>query len=344
MSTKRLQPSFEDRADFENAAKGLIALTEGKPITTADGRLVQHLGQYSFLHGECPSTAEPKLWRYGQLMAQQGLWEVVPGIYQLRGFDISNMTVVEGRNAIIVIDPLVSNETAVAALAHYRAHRNHGKPVKAMIFSHSHLDHFGGAQGIVDVESNPDIAIIAPEGFVEEAISENLIAGPAMRLRTTYMRGTSLAKCPTGQIGDGLGLMISGGTHSCLPPTITIDRTGQEVTIDEVQMVFQNVPGTEAPAEINVYFPDRKTLFVSECATHTMHNILPLPGTQVRDAKKWWQGLDETIQLHGNDSEVLLSGHHWPTWGSSNLTQHLSEQRDFSPIYTTKPSAWPTRA
>lgn len=320
-----VQPSFADREDFENASRGFIGSL--KPcIIRANGRVVWNNDQYSFLEDDCPETANPKLWRQAQLSYKQGLFKVIEGIYQVRGLDLSNMTLVEGRVGVVVIDPLISAECAAAALALYRRHRGK-RPVTGLIYSHSHVDHFGGARGVLPSDG-PSIPIIAPEHFMDEAISENIFAGPAMRRRAAYMFGGRLAKGPEGQIGSGLGLTSSSGTSDLIPPNTYIRHTGEELALDGVKIVFQMVPGTEAPAEINLYFPDHRALCISECATHCMHNIVTLRGAQVRDAKAWSKYLDETLSLYGNRSDVLFAGHHWPIWGQERLVKMVSEQRD----------------
>ena len=331
MASAQLQPSFSDRTDFDNASRGWIGSLEPGIIRAADGRPVYNNDAYHFLQGsECPKTANPKLWRQGQLASMQGLFEVVPGIYQIRGLDLANMTVVEGTEGLIVIDPLTSVECAAAALALYRKHRG-DRPVTGVIYSHSHIDHFGGAQGVLPasdaVRASP-IPIVAPEGFVEEALSENMYVGPAMRRRAQYMYGAQLPKAADGQIGCGIGMTVSMGTNSFVPPNTIVTSTGEERIIDGVRIQFQLVPETEAPAEMNFYFPDHRALYIAECATHSLHNIITLRGALVRDAKAWARYLDESLVLFGQESDVLFAGHNWPTWGSTQIEQLLSEQRD----------------
>ncbi|KAB8075117.1 beta-lactamase-like protein [Aspergillus leporis] len=328
MTTKSFLPSFDDRADFENASRGFIQALQPCIIRAANGRIVWNNDEYDFLRQtECPETAEPKLWRQGQLNSLQGLFRVTDGIYQLRGFDLSNMTIVEGDKGIIVIDPLTSVECAAAALALYRKHRG-DRPVTGLIYSHSHMDHFSGAQGVLQSNTDPSLPIIAPEGFMTEATSENIYVGDAMRRRAAYMYGLRLPKGPDGHIGCGLGMMISSGTRSLVPPNVSIHRTGQELVIDSVRIEFQMVPETEAPAEMNFYFPGRKALCIAECATHCLHNIITLRGALVRDAKAWARYLDETAVLYGERAEVLFAGHNWPTWGKEEIVKLISEQRD----------------
>lgn len=323
-----LLPSFEDKIDFENASRGFVASLEPCIIREkATGRIVWNNDEYRFLQeARCPETANPSLWRQAQLVGKQGLFQVTEGIYQARGFDLSNMTIIEGKLGIIIIDPLISAECAEAALTLYRAHRGQRK-VTAVIYTHSHADHFGGVHGVLS-ESDTDVPIVAPEGFVEHAISENIYAGNAMTRRAVYMYGTAIAKGPEGQLGCGLGATNSVGTSGLRPPTVSITKTGEEKVLDGVQIVFQVTPGTEAPSEMNFYFPQHRALCMAENATHTLHNILTLRGAVVRDAAAWSRYLDEAIVLFGYQSDVVFASHHWPTWGQELIVQYLAEQRD----------------
>ena len=320
---------FDDTQDFDDTERGFVARATTRQITAADGRVVWDLDAYRFLDESPPDTAHPSLWRQGQLLIRDGLFEVVPGIYQLRGFDLSVMSVIEGETGVIVIDPLISKETAAAAWALYQEHRG-PRTVVAMIYTHSHIDHFGGVKGIItddDVESGR-VAVIAPEGFMEEAIAENVFAGTAMGRRSDFMYGAALPKGPDAQIGTGLGQTTSTGEPTLIPPTLDITTTGQELTIDGVRMVFQVTPGTEAPAEMNFYFPDHKALCTAENTSHTLHNIVTLRGAQVRDARRWAAYLTETIDLWGDDLDVVFASHHWPTWGRERAVEFLAMQRD----------------
>ncbi len=320
---------FDDTQDFDDTERGFIAKATTRQVTNAEGRVVWDLDAYPFLDGPAPDTADPSLWRQGQLLIRDGLFEVVPGIYQLRGFDLSVMSVIEGETGVIVIDPLICKETAAAAFALYQEHRG-PRPVAAMIYTHSHIDHFGGVKGIIsdeDVESGR-VAVIAPEGFMKEAVAENVFAGIAMGRRAGYMYGASLPKGPAGQIGSGLGQTTSTGEPTLIPPTIDIATTGEELAIDGVRIVFQVTPGTEAPAEMNFYFPDHKALCTAENTSHTLHNILTLRGALVRDARTWAAYLTETIDLWGDDLDVVFASHHWPTWGRERAVEFLSMQRD----------------
>ncbi|MEU5955835.1 alkyl sulfatase dimerization domain-containing protein [Streptomyces sp. NPDC047525] len=318
---------FDDTTDFANADRGFIGALVPAVVRTDDGRVIWDNDAYGFLKGECPDTANPSLWRQAQLCARQGLYEVTEGIYQVRGLDLSNMTLVEGESGVIVIDPLISAECAAAALALYREHRGERR-VTGLIYTHSHGDHFGGARGVLPHGSGKDIPIVAPEGFLEHAVSENVYAGPAMSRRAVFMYGDSLPKAPDGQISAGLGMTTSTGTLTLIPPTVDITRTGQEEVIDGVRIIFQLTPGTEAPAEMNFSFPDRRALCLAENATHNMHNILTLRGAVVRDARIWSRYLDEAIDFFGDTYDVAFASHHWPTWGRDDVVKMLSEQRD----------------
>ncbi|MGW3276667.1 alkyl/aryl-sulfatase [Nocardia rhamnosiphila] len=317
---------FDDTADFGNATRGFMAELDPPVVTAADGSVVYDIGAYEFLDGDCPDTAHPSLWRQGQLCSKQGLFEVTEGIYQVRNLDLSNMTLVEGRDGVIVIDPLLSEETAAAGLALYRAQRG-DRPVTGMIYTHSHADHFAGARAAVPA-GHPPVPILAPAGFLEHAVSENVYAGNAMSRRAVFMYGAVLPKAPDGQIGAGLGMTTSTGTITLLPPTVDITHTGQEEEIDGVRMVFQLTPGTEAPAEMNFLFPDRRALCMAENATHNMHNVLTLRGAVVRDSRVWAQYLDEAIARFGDKADVAFASHHWPTWGREHWTTWLANQRD----------------
>ncbi len=320
---------FDDTADFDAAQRGFIGSMEPLVVRDAEGRVVWDLESYSFLEGEAPDTVNPSLWRQSQLLNKPGLFEVVPGIYQVRGFDLSVMSFVEGETGVIVIDPLISCETAAAALDLYRTHRG-DRPVTGMIYTHSHVDHFGGARGVItqeDVDSG-QVPVLAPEGFTEPAIAENVYAGTAMARRAGYMYGAALDRGPLGQVGAGLGQTTSTGTVSLIPPTLDITTTGQEETVDGVRMVFQLAPGTEAPAEMHFHFPDFRALCLAENATHTLHNILTLRGAVVRDPHEWARYLTEALEMFADDTDVAFASHHWPTWGHDEVVEYLSLQRD----------------
>ncbi|MEV4158086.1 alkyl sulfatase dimerization domain-containing protein [Nocardia salmonicida] len=320
---------FADTQDFEDARRGLIARRSPNAVTAEDGTVVWDNDTYSFLDGDAPDTVNPSLWRQSQLSAIDGLFEVVPGIYQVRGLDLSNTSFIEGDDGVVVVDTLLSVETGRAALELYRAHRG-DRPIKAIVYTHSHADHYGGVKGFVsqdDVDAG-EVKIFAPEGFLEHSVSENVFAGVAMNRRAGYMFGAALARGPQGQVGAGLGQTLSTGTVSLIAPTDIVSTTGHEVTVAGVRMVFQMAPETEAPSEMLVYFPDFHALCAAEDATHTFHNLLTLRGAVVRDPHGWSHYLTETIDLFGGDAEVVFASHHWPTWGKDRVSAFLASQRD----------------
>ncbi|MGW0809139.1 alkyl/aryl-sulfatase [Nonomuraea sp. NPDC002799] len=314
---------FHDRGDFEDADRGFIAKLSPAVVKAADGRVVWDNDSYDFLREDCPDTAHPSLWRQSQLCAKQGLYEVADGIYQVRGLDLSNMTLIEGEHGVIVVDPLVSVECAAAALGLYRAHRG-DRPVTGVIYTHAHADHFGGVRGV----TGGDVPILAPAGFMEHAVAENVYTGPAMTRRAVYMYGPALPRSPEGQIGAGLGMTNSTGTISLIEPTVDVTRTGQEESVDGVRIVFQLTPDSEAPAEMTFLIPERRALCLAENATHNQHNVLSLRGAAVRDARAWSRYLTEAITLFTDRADVAFASHHWPTWGGENIVRFLGQQRD----------------
>jgi alkyl sulfatase BDS1-like metallo-beta-lactamase superfamily hydrolase len=320
---------FDDHSDFENADRGFVKALAPCVVTNQRGRTVWNNDSYAFLAERCPSTVNPSLWRQSQLNAKQGLYEIAPGFFQIRGLDLSNMTVIEGDAGIIVIDPLISAETAAAGLALYRSHRG-DRPVTGLIYTHSHVDHFGGTYGVVTAEdvTSGRCPVVAPSGFLEHAVAENIYAGTAMSRRAAFMYGSFLPRGPMGQVGSGLGQTTSLGSTGVIPPTLLVDRTGQIETIDGVTFEFQLTPGTEAPSEMNFYFPDHRLLCMAENATHTMHNILTLRGALVRDSHVWAGYITESINKYARSSDVVFSSHHWPVWGTDNVVEYLALQRD----------------
>ncbi|MEV6967928.1 alkyl sulfatase dimerization domain-containing protein [Hamadaea sp. NPDC051192] len=330
MTTGEMIFAYADRRDFDDADRGLIAALDPAIVRNDGGEVVWDNDAYtSFLTGDAAETVHPSLWRQSTLVAKQGLFEVTEGIYQVRGLDLSNISFVEGETGVIVIDPLISVETAAAALALYRANRGE-RPVTGVIYTHSHVDHFGGVKGVVTEEdvASGRVPIIAPEGFLEHAISENVYAGTAMARRAGYMYGAALPRGPQGQVGAGLGQTTSTGLVSLIKPTVDITETGQALTVDGVRIVFQLAPGTEAPAEMHFLFPDRRALCMAENATHTLHNLLTLRGAVVRDPHAWARYLTEAIELFAGQVDVVFASHHWPTWGADNVVEFLSLQRD----------------
>ncbi len=316
---------FAERGDFDDAERGFIAALDPPVITNDDGVVVWDGTSYVFLEGDCPDTAHPSLWRQSQLCEKHGLYEVTDGIYQVRNYDVSNMTIVEGERGVIVIDPLISCECARAAFDLYRRHRG-DRPVTAMIYTHSHTDHFGGVKGLISEDD--DVPIVAPAGFLAHAVAENVYAGPAMLRRAGYMYGVGLERGPAGQIGFGLGLATSRGTVSLIAPNVDITHTGQEEILDGVRIVFQLTPDTEAPAEMHFLFPERRALCMAENATKNLHNVVTLRGALVRDSHNWAHYINEAISLYAADCDVAFASHHWPTFGRDRVVQYLSEQRD----------------
>ncbi len=319
---------FSDRQDFEEATRGLIASDPALKIAAEDGTVIWNQPAYGFIDGESPGSVNPSLWRQASLNNIHGLFQVTKGIYQLRGYDLSNMTIIEGETGWIIVDPLTARETAAAAIAFARQHL-HARPIVAMIFTHSHLDHFGGVLGILTAEGifAENIRIIAPEGFMEAATSENIIAGTAMGRRAMYMYGKPLSRSERGHVDSGLGKSPAFGTFGLLEPTEIIDRTPQTVMIDGIEFVFQNAPGSEAPAELTFYLPHVKAFNGAEVTSHQMHNVYTLRGARVRDALRWSNYIDESIELFG-EAEIYLASHHWPIWGNERIIHFLEQQRD----------------
>ena len=320
---------FDDTRDFDDADRGFIAALQPCVVKAADGRVVWDNDVYAFLSGDAPTSVHPSLWRQSTLAAKQGLYEVVEGIYQVRGMDLSNVTFIEGDAGVIVVDPLICTETAAAALALYRAHRG-DRTVTAVIYTHSHVDHFGGVLGVInqaDVDAGK-VVVIAPEGFTQHAVQENVYAGTAMTRRAGYMYGTLLARGPQGQVGCGLGQNTSTGEIALIVPTLDVRATGETHVIDGVEIEFQMAPGTEAPAEMHFYFPRFRALCMAENATHNLHNLLTLRGALVRDPHGWSGYLTEAIDTFSDRTDVVFASHHWPTWGKDRIVEFLSLQRD----------------
>jgi alkyl sulfatase BDS1-like metallo-beta-lactamase superfamily hydrolase len=319
----------DDGADFERVRRGFIDTLPGARIESPGRGVVWDLTPFDFEEpAEAPDTVHPGLWRQAKLNLSHGLFKVTDGVYQVRGFDISNVTFIEGERGFVVIDPLTTAEPAAAALALMRKHRG-DRPVTAVIYTHSHVDHYGGVLGVL----NPaDIAagarIIAPEGFLIEAVSENVLLGNVMNRRATYMYGALLPRGPRGHVDAGLGKAVSLGQPALVAPTESVFKTGTRLTIDGVETHFQVTPGTEAPAEMNFFFPRLGALCMAENCTCTLHNLYTPRGAQVRDAKAWSLYIDEALELFGHAADVLFASHHWPRWGKPDSQHFLKTQRD----------------
>jgi alkyl sulfatase BDS1-like metallo-beta-lactamase superfamily hydrolase len=321
---------FGDTADFEDARRGFIGSLPKVEFRNAQGRVIYSLEDYAFLAEEqAPDTVNPSLWRQARLNMNHGLFQVTDRIYQVRGFDISNMTIIEGTRGVIVIDPLISAEIARAGLELYFQHRGR-KPVTAVIYSHSHVDHFGGVRGVIDeadVKAG-NVAVIAPDRFLEEVTKENVLAGTPMIRRAMFQFGGPLPKGPRGQVDAGLGKITSRGTVTLIPPTQVIEDAVELHTIDGVEMIFQLTPDTEAPAEMHMFYPGLRALNLAENATHNLHNIYPIRGAQVRDANAWAKYLNEARDQFAPKADVVFAQHHWPVWGNARVLDYLAKQRD----------------
>src|SRR6056297_521415 len=326
------QRPFDNRDDFENARRGLIAQDPDLVIDHLEGGEVWNMPDYGFIDedGEnAPASVNPSLWRQAALNNIHGLFKVTDGLYQIRGYDLANMSIIESDTGWILVDPLTARETASKAFLFAREHLGK-KPVRAILFTHSHIDHFGGVQGILQHlsdEEKANLRIIAPAGFEEEATSENIIAGPAMTRRAMFMYGKRLERDERGHVGTGLGKGPAFGTFGFAQATDLITETGTELTVDGVPMVFQIVSGSEAPAEFTFYLPEQKAFCGAELVSRNMHNIYTLRGAKVRDARLWSSFIDEAKTLF-SDADVYFGSHHWPLWGQENIQEFLTVQRD----------------
>ena len=318
---------LSDPASFADARRGLIATPTGQVRDDA-GNLIWDYDSFAFVKGEAPATVNPSLWRQALLNNQIGLFKVTEGIWQLRGFDLANITLIEGRTGWIVVDTATSRESAAAAMAFARKHLG-DKPVSGVVFTHSHVDHFGGALGVVSAQDarQRNVPVVAPVGFMEEATSENLMMGVAMGRRSNYMYGSRLPRDAKGLVDNGLGKAVAYGSIGILPPTVVVDKPKQELEIDGRRFVFYNVPGSEAPSEFVFYLPEFKAFGGAEMMSHTLHNLYTLRGAKVRDALKWAGYLDESLAW-ASEAEVIFNQHHWPVWGKERINQFITKQRD----------------
>jgi alkyl sulfatase BDS1-like metallo-beta-lactamase superfamily hydrolase len=322
--------SFDDPGDFERAQRGLIAEHETGKIELGS-QTVWDVANYDFVRErqEAPDTVHPGLWRQASLNCIHGLFKVAEGVWQVRGYDLANITFIAGDDGWVIIDPLTTAGTAAAALALANQHLG-ARRVGAVIYTHSHVDHYGGVLGVTNAEevAAGNVRILAPDGFLREAVNENIIAGPAMTRRALFQFGVLLPKGPRGQVDAGLGKGLPAGGPELIAPTETIYGTGTELDIDGIRVVFQNTPDAEAPSEMNFHFPDKRLLCMAENCTHTLHNLYPIRGAQVRDALAWSKYINEALYMFGDESDVTFSSHHWPRFGQADVREFLERQRD----------------
>ncbi|MGI9601906.1 MAG: alkyl/aryl-sulfatase [Acidimicrobiales bacterium] len=319
-----------DEADFDRATRGLVATHPTGRIERPSGQMVWDVNTHDFVRerDESPDQVNPSLWRQARLNSIHGLFEITDGVWQARGYDISNITFMAGTDGWVIIDPLTTAETAAACLELANDHLG-ARPVTAVIYTHSHVDHFGGVRGVIDDDDVANgVRVIAPEGFLTEAVAENVIAGPVMGRRAQYMYGGMLAPGAHGQVDAGLGKTTPRGTVGLIAPTEIITDTGTELTIDGIRTVFQNTPGSEAPAEMNFHFPDKRLLCMAENCSHNMHNLYTPRGAQVRDALAWSKYINEAIELFAHDTDICFASHHWPRFDTDDSRQFLEKQRD----------------
>jgi len=316
-----------DGTAFADAQRGFVAAPSGQ-VRDARGNVVWDFDSWGYEQGPAPATVNPSLWRQAQLGNRVGLFKVSDGIWQLRGFDVSNMTLIDGRSGWIVVDTLTSRETAAAAIAFARQQLG-PRPVSAIVYTHSHVDHFGGTLGVIgaDEARARAIPVVAPAGFLEEATSENVLMGTAMGRRSTWMYGALLPRSATGTVDVGLGKAVAYGQIGILPPTVVVDQPKQELVIDGVRFVFHNAPGSEAPAEMTFQLPELRAYCGAEIMTHTLHNLYTLRGAKVRDALRWARYLDEAVEP-ATQSDVVFNQHLWPVWGRDAILEFVTKQRD----------------
>ena len=318
---------LSDLASFADAGRGFIAAPTGQ-VRDADGQVVWDYDAFAFVKGDAPPTVNPSLWRQALLNNRTGLFKVAEGIWQLRGFDLANISLIQGKTGWIVVDTATSRETAAAAMAFARKHLGEQK-VSAVVFTHSHADHFGGALGVLSAEEARarQVPVVAPAGFIDEATSENILMGIAMARRAGMMYGSALARDATGLVDNGLGKAVGFGKMGILAPTVLIDRPQQELLLDGVRFLFHSVPDSEAPAEFTFSLPELRAYCGAELMSHTLHNLYPLRGAKVRDASKWANYLDDAI-VDAADAEVVFNQHHWPVWGRERIRDFIGKQRD----------------
>lgn len=320
-----------DKRDFDEAKRGFIAEPDYRQIKAEAGHVAWDIGSYDWLleEGKDFDSIHPSLQRQAILNMHYGLYEVIPGIYQIRGYDLANITFIKSKTGWIVFDPLTAKETAAAALKFINEKLGE-RPVVAVVYSHSHADHFGGVRGVVDEADvrSGKVKIIAPVGFMDHAVSENVYAGNAMNRRLFFQYGVLLPRSPFGHVDQSIGKNVAAGNVGLIPPTIVIEKDIEELTVDGIKMVFQNTPGTEAPSEMNTYFPDMKAFWAAENITGTIHNIYTLRGALVRDALEWSKQINNAIYLFGQEAEVMFASHSWPRWVNERVQEVMRSQRD----------------
>mgnify|MGYP000866846695 FL=1 len=324
------QLPLNDPSDFADATRGRLAQIDGGIIRNAKGDVVWDANSYAFLKGDAPSSVNPSLWRQSRLNAEHGLFEVTPGIYQFRGYDISVMTIIRGKTGWIVVDPLTAVESAAAGMELVKKVLG-DRPISGIVFTHSHGDHYGGVAALAspDVLASGKIPIVAPHGFTDEAISENVIAGNYMGRRAGFQFGAALSRNATGQVGTGLGQALpANNTASLAKPTLEVAKGAAPVVIDGITFEFVDAAGSEAPAEFMFYLPDFKALCSSEVATGTLHNVLTQRGAKARDTLNWSKAIDAALRTYGDKSDVVFGSHNWPTWGADNVKTFLTHHRD----------------
>jgi len=322
---------FENKRDFEENKRGFIAAPAYKQIMAEAGNVAWDMGSYEWLlQGKDFDSVHPSLQRQAILNMAYGLYEVLSGkIYQVRGFDLANISFIKSKTGWIVFDPLTAKETAAAALE-FITEKVGKRPVVAVVYSHSHADHFGGVRGVVDEADvrSGKVKVIAPVGFMDYAVAENVHAGNAMNRRLFYQYGSLLPRSPFGHVDQSIGKNVAAGNLGLIEPNVIIEDDIEELTVDGVKMIFQNTPGTEAPAEMNTYFPDMKAFWAAENIVGTIHNIYTLRGALVRDALEWSKQINKALYLFGQEAEVMFASHSWPRWGNDRVQEVMRAQRD----------------